>query len=356
MSSREMMSALVLHAVGDARVEQIPKPVAAPGEVLVRVGFCGVCGSDIPRTFVKGTYHFPTVCGHEFAGTVEAIGEGAEGYAPGDRVVVFPLLWCGKCASCELGNYVQCSDYDYYGSRRDGGFAEYVSVPPKNLVPVPENVSMEAASMTEPAAVALHALKRAGGSFVGQKVVIFGAGPIGLMAAQWARIMGADDVILFDLIPEKLHQAKKLGFELALNAASCDPVEKIMELTGGYGAEVCVEGAGVPITLTQAVAAARVGGTVIILGNPSADVTLPAGLISHAMRAELDILGTWNSAFSAAGNNDDWRAVLSSASSGKLDLDSLVTHRVSLDESFDALVMMRDQSEFFAKVLVKPGK
>jgi len=354
MTSQTTMDALVLHAVGDARFERVARPEAAPGEVLVRVAFCGVCGSDIPRTFVKGTYHFPTICGHEFAGVVEACGRGVDEYAPGDRVVIFPLLWCGKCASCELGNYVQCSDYDYYGSRRDGGFAEYVSVPPKNLVPVPEGVSMEAASMTEPAAVALHALKRAGGGFVGETLVVFGAGPIGLMVAQWARIMGAARVIVFDLIPEKLEMAARLGFDLAIDVRDGDPVEKVNELTGGRGAEVCVEGAGVPITMNQAMAAARVGGRVVLMGNPSADVTLPAALISQAMRRELDILGTWNSAFSAAGNNDDWRAVLDAAASDAVDLDCLVTHRVPLAESFQALKMMNEQSEFFAKVLIQP--
>jgi len=354
MNSQDTMNALVLHAVGDARLQRVPKPAAGPGEVLVRVGFCGVCGSDIPRTFVKGTYHFPTICGHEFAGTVEACGREVEGYRPGDRVVIFPLLWCGKCSSCELGNYVQCSDYDYFGSRRDGGFAQYVSVPPKNLVPVPDGVSMEAASMTEPCAVALHALKRAGGGFVGETVVIFGAGPIGLMAAQWARIMGARQVVVFDLVAEKLKMAERLGFELALNVRQCDPLAEIDRLTAGHGAEVCVEGAGVPVTLNQAISAARVGGRVVILGNPLAEVTLPAGLISQAMRRELDILGTWNSSFSAAGNNDDWRAVLAAAARGAIDLDALVTHRVALDGAIDALVMMRDQSEFFAKVLIEP--
>jgi L-iditol 2-dehydrogenase len=279
---------------------------------------------------------------------------GVDGYKPGDRVVVFPLLWCGKCAACELGNYVMCEDYDYYGSRRDGGFAEYVSVPPANLVPVPDGVSMEAASMTEPAAVAMHALKRAGGGFVGETVVVFGAGPIGLMVAQWARMMGASRVVVFDLVPEKLNIAGNLGFTLAFNARQCDPIRKIEELTGGPGAEVCVEAAGVPITLTQAIAGARSRGRVVVLGNPSADVTLPASLISQAMRRELDILGVWNSAFSAHGNNDDWRAVLDAVARARVNLDWLVTHRVPLDKSFDALRMMRDQSEFFAKVLIQP--
>lgn len=354
MTAQPTMNALVLHAVGDMRLEQVARPRPGAGEVLVRVGFCGVCGSDIPRTFVKGTYRFPTVCGHEFAGTVEEAGAEVAGYSPGDRVVVFPLLWCGRCAACELGRYVQCADYDYYGSRRDGAFAQYVAVPPRNLLRVPEGVSLEAASMTEPAAVALHALKRAGGSFVGQKVVIFGAGPIGLMAAQWARMMGAAAVLLFDLVSEKLDMARRLGFQAAFHAGQVDAVEKVRELTGGHGAEVCVEGAGVPATMRQAIAAARVGGRVVLLGNPSADVTLPAGLISQAMRRELDILGTWNSSFSPAGNNDDWHAVLGAVAAGAIDLDSLVAHRVPLDDAAATLVMMRDQSEFYAKVLIRP--
>ena len=229
-------------------------------------------------------------------------------------------------------------------------------MPVRNVIPVPDGVSLEAASMTEPAAVALHALKRAGGGFVGETVVIFGAGPIGLMTAQWARTMGAAQVILFDLIPEKLDMARRLGFQRAFDARGADPIEKVKELTGGHGAEVCVEGAGVPVTLNQAIAAARVGGRVVILGNPSADVTLPASLISQAMRRELDILGTWNSSFSAQGNNDDWRAVLAAAASGAVDLDGLVSHRVPLENAFKALLMMRDQSEFFAKVLIQPQR
>jgi L-iditol 2-dehydrogenase len=115
-----------------------------------------------------------------------------------------------------------------------------------------------------------------------------------------------------------------------------------------------VEAAGVPATMRQAIAAARIGGRVVLLGNPSADVLLPASLVSQAMRRELDVLGTWNSSFSPAGNNDDWHTVLSAVASGRLDLDRLVTHRVPLAGAFDALKMMRDQTEFFAKVLIQP--
>jgi L-iditol 2-dehydrogenase len=350
---RTQMNALVLHAVGDARLERIPRPDPGPDEVRVRIGFCGVCGSDIPRAFVKGTYKFPTVCGHEFAGVVDEVGEDVESYRAGDRVAVFPLLWCGKCPACEQGKYVQCLDYDYLGSRSDGGFAEYVVAPARNLLRVPDNVTLEEAAMTEPAAVALHAVRR-GGCAIGQTVAIFGAGPIGLMAAQWARAVGASRVILFDILPRKLEMAKQLGFEETFNSRENDPVAVLNDLTRGEGAHVCIESAGVPATFLQAVAGARRGGRMVILGNPSADVTLPATLISQVMRREIDVVGTWNSEYSTSGNEDDWNLVLRAVGAKTISLLPLITHRVPLERAFDALRMMKDGKEFYSKVLIQP--
>ena len=348
------MDALVLHGIGDVRYEKVSRPEPGPGEVLVQIGFCGVCGSDIPRVFTKGTYHFPTVCGHEFAGTVAEAGAGVDDYAPGDRVAVFPLLWCGKCEPCEKGQYVQCVDYDYLGSRSDGGFAEYVVAPRQNLVRVPDGVSLEEAAMTEPASVALHALRRAGGCSVGDTVAVFGIGPIGLMVAQWARAMGASRVILCDILPDKLALARTLGFTDTVNSRETDAVQAIEALTGGAGAHLCIEAAGVPQTTTQALKAVRRGGRMVLLGNPGADVTFPASLLSQAMRREVTIFGTWNSEYSAAGGDDDWRTALEAMASKKLDLLPLITHRVPLASGADALRMIRDGSEFSSKVLISP--
>jgi L-iditol 2-dehydrogenase len=349
------MMAQVLHAVGDMRYEAIPKPQPGRGELLVRIAYCGVCGSDIPRTFVKGTYHFPTVIGHEFSGVVEACGPDVEDLAVGEPVVVFPLLWCGRCPPCEQGKYVQCLDYDYLGSRSDGAMAEFVVAPRRNLVRVPEGVSLDAAAMTEPAAVALHAVRR-GGGLVGQTAAVFGAGPIGLMVAQWARVVGAAQVILFDILPEKLRMAQELGFSLAFDSRAVDPVETVESLTGGDGAHLAIEGAGVPQTCLQALASARRGGRVVLLGNPSAGVNLPAGLISQLMRREVNIYGAWNSDYSAAGNDDDWQTVLQAMSSGKLELEPLITHRIPLPLAYEALLMMKEQREFYSKVLIYPER
>ena len=348
------MEALVLHGVGDLRLEQIPIPSLAEGNVRVRIGFCGVCGSDIPRIFAKGTYSFPTVCGHEFAGIVDACGPGVDDFAPGDPVVVFPLLWCGTCAACEQGKYVQCHDYDYLGSRSDGAFAEYIVAPKENLIAVPSGVTLEEAAMTEPAAVALHAICRVNTSLAGKTVAIFGAGPIGLMTAQWARIIGAATVLLFDIVAEKLVLAKQFGFDKAFNTITQEPVEVVNAHTDGKGAHVCIEAAGVPATYRDALGSVGRGGSVVLLGNPVTDVTLPASLISQLMRREVSVFGTWNSDYSAAGNDDDWRTVLQAMASGMLTLMPLITHKVPLVDSADMLHRMRDKSEFYAKVLIHP--
>ena len=182
------MKACVLYGIGDLRYEDVENPRPYPGQVLVRVDACGVCGSDIPRVFQKGTYRFPTIPGHEFSGTVLQCGEGVDARWVGKQVVVFPLIPCRKCVSCQAARYALCEDYGYLGSRSDGAFAEYVVAPEWNLTPVPPGVSQEAAALTEPAAVAVHALRRAGVD-AGDAVMI-SHGPVGLMLGQWARAMG----------------------------------------------------------------------------------------------------------------------------------------------------------------------
>lgn len=346
------MRALVLDAVGALRLETRPDPVPGPGQALVRVGFCGVCGSDIPRIFETGTYRFPLVCGHEFSGTVEAVGADVGSVSPGERVTVFPLLWCGACDACALGRYAQCANYDYLGSRSDGAFAEYVLAPETNLVRLPAGLSLDAGAMTEPSAVALHAVRRAEVG-AGDSVAVFGAGPIGLLVAQWAAAAGAGPVMIFDLVPEKLELARGLGFDHVFDPRDVDAPEVVKDATGGAGAAVAVEAAGVPATFLSALSVSGDGGRVVLLGNPSGDVTLPAALVSRAMRRELTLYGTWNSDFSATGDRDDWRDAVAGASAGAIQLDPLITHRVGLEDSIEALEMMRSGREFFEKVLIR---
>ena len=348
------MEAIVLHGVSELKYEQVPVPKLKEGHVRVRIGFCGVCGSDIPRCFSKGTYHFPTICGHEFAGTIEACGAGVSRFKVGQRVAVFPLLWRDDHPACEQGHYAQSDGYDYLGSRSDGGFTEYVIAPERNLLLVPNNVSLEEAAMTEPAAVALHAVRR-GQVRLGDHIAVFGLGPIGLMVAQWLRASGAASIVLFDVQPEKIELARSLGFTQVYNSSHVQPQDVITELTGGLGVHVAIEAAGVPATMIASMQVTRRAGRVVLLGNPAKDVTLPAPLISQVMRREVDLVGTWNSDFSVYSDDDDWRTVLNAMSNGLLDLKPLISHRVPLRLGIDALEMMRDQREFYAKVLLYPA-
>ncbi len=375
------MKAAVLHGVGDLRYEDVPVPDINPGEVLVKVRASGVCGSDIPRVMTKGAYSFPLIPGHEFAGEVAQIGDDADTQAggsklphsilkPGDRVAVFPLIPCGRCAYCQIGEYAQCDDYDYLGSRRDGGFAEYVAAPAGNLIPIPDNVDFDCAAMTEPASVALHALRRTGVD-AGDSVAILGAGPIGIILAQWATICGAGRVFIADIVDEKLDVAREYGF-FCINAAQEDTVQRIVAETEGRGADICVEAAGTGVTFEQSLRAVRKLGKVILMGNVSGDVVIPERTASAILRGQLTIYGTWNSSFTPVPTKlfeakslskklggymdsflprNEWHTALQFMSSGKLNLKPLVTHRFTLEQVREAFDMMYERREFFNKVM-----
>jgi L-iditol 2-dehydrogenase len=347
--TEQTMQALVLHAVGDLRLDRVPRPKPGYGEALVRVAACGVCGSDVPRVFEHGTYSFPLIPGHEFAGVVVEVPESSEVRA-GARVAVKPLIPCGNCPFCAIGALAQCRSYDYVGSRRNGAFAEYVAVPTENLVPVPDSVALEEAALTEPAAVALHAVRQ-GGVGPGDTVAVLGAGPIGMLVAQWARIWGAGNVFLADIDESKLAFVEELGLGTAVNSRAEDPVTRIRQETGGLGPDLIVEAAGVPATLLQAIWLARPLGSIVIMGNPAADVTLPQDAISQILRKELTIRGTWNSHMVALPV-DEWVVALEMVAQRRLRIEPLISHRVPLAQGVQALTMMRDRSEPYNRVIL----
>jgi L-iditol 2-dehydrogenase len=367
------MKACVLHQIGDLRYGDAPSPEIAPGEVLLRIRAAGICGSDVPRVFTKGTYRFPTIPGHEFAGEVAGVNDGDERLL-GARFAVFPLLPCFKCDACTDGEYQQCRDYDYYGSRRDGAFAEYLAVKKWNLVPIPDSVSFEEAAMAEPCAVALHALRRFGVSHgdTGDTVAVFGAGTIGLLIGQAARSWGAGRVVLFDVDEKKIGFAKSLGFEYAVNSAATDPAAYIASLTDGAGADLCLDAAGVPQTVGGAVRTAGRSGKIVLMGNPSGDIIIPQKTYWEILRRQLTLKGTWNSGYGGGDGgdfgsceyggggdcedlgdrgDDDWTLALNGIRDGVFDLKLLITHRFALSECDEAFRIASDPSEFSVKVM-----
>lgn len=343
------MKACVLHNIGDIRVEEVKMPVPEVDEVLIKIKASGICGSDIQRVFTKGAYHFPTIPGHEFSGQVIETGKDANKIWINKKVTVFPLVPCGKCAACQVGEYGQCKSYNYYGSRCDGAFAEYIAVKEWNLVEVPDSLSYEEAAMTEPAAVAIHALRQAG-IIIGDNVAIFGAGPIGLMIAEWAKAWGADKVMLIDIDQTKIDFALKQGFKYVWNSNDGDAYKWVYEVTGGRGSDLAVEGAGVSATLEQCLLCSRPFGKVVLMGNPIGDMKLSQGAYWEILRKQLKIAGTWNSSYVSLPKND-WKLAISEMDSGKINVKPFITHKVSIDDCVKTLEMMRDKKEFYNKVM-----
>jgi L-iditol 2-dehydrogenase len=341
------MMACSLHAVGDLRYEEVPVPVPAADEVLMRVLAAGICGSDIPRVFEKGTYHFPTIPGHEFAGVICGVNPGDEALL-GKTAAVFPLIPCGKCAACQIGQYAQCADYDYYGSRRDGGFAEYIAVKKWNLVFVPDTVPPCHAAMTEPCAVAIHALRQAGIG-PGDTVAIFGAGTIGLLAAQAARGWGAGAVVLADVDDAKLEFAKSLGFTHTVNSKTSDAAEYVKSISGGRGADIALEAAGVSAAVEGCLKAAKTFGTAALLGNPANNMNISQKAYWEILRKQLTLKGTWNSSYNDSCN--DWQLAVRCMESGVFDLSKLITHRFGFADCGTAFKLAQSRNEFWVKIM-----
>ena len=342
------MKACVLHAINDLRYEEVEKPKPKKGEVLMKIRASGICGSDIARVFTKGTYHFPTIPGHEFSGEIVELGEGVEKSLIGKKAAVFPLLPCRKCDMCEVGEYASCRDYNYFGSRCDVGFAEFIAVPMWNLVFAGDNLSYEEAAMAEPAAVSLHALGRAGVD-LGDTVAIFGAGPIGLMLAEFAKAWGALKIILLDIDKTKLEFAKKLGYEYVLDSKDKNYQEKIAQITKGKGVDVVVEGSGASSALAGCLKCIKPLGSVVLMGNPFSDMNLSQKDYWEILRKQLKLFGTWNSSYTGVKN--DWQTALDAMSKGKLNIAPFITHRVDFKDCNKAFEMVRDKSEFFNKVM-----
>lgn len=313
--------------------------------VLVRVVGAGICGSDVERGFFGKAYHYPLVMGHEFSGIVE------EALTPewrrGDRVVVIPLLPCYRCASCEVGDYAQCADYDYYGSRRDGGFMEYVAVPAANLLPVPDHIDIIHAAMTEPCAVALHGVSKLD-IRAGESGLVIGAGPIGLMAAQWMRLHGCRTIYVADIDERKLAIVEQLGM-YPLDSARDDLVDRIDRLTDGDGVRNVVEAVGLPRTFRQAVLCGGNKSRILFMGNIKGSLSLEERDVSRILRMEITIKGTWNSKFAPRDSND-WTTALRFMDR-ELHVAPLISHVLPLSKGPEIFSTIVNKTEFTNKVL-----
>lgn len=303
---------VVLNANGVLSVEDRAMPAPGPGEVLVKVDACGVCSSDVPRAFQGKAYHYPLVMGHEFAGEVVDVGAGAEAGLLGNRVAVFPLLPCFDCEPCRREAYAQCVRYSYYGSRCDGAFTKYLAVRQWNVLPLPPEVDVRDAALTEPVAVALHGLNRLGllgaeGQGV-KRVLIAGTGFIGLAGAEILRMSCRDiSITVLDRNQYKLDLIADPATEKVLIEAPQGLERLVTERANQF--DVVIEATGAAEIFRETIRLVHPGGRVLWMGNIDADLQLPQALVSTILRKEIVIIGTWNSSY-AGRSPSDWTQVM----------------------------------------------
>lgn len=312
-------------------LENVAKPEIKDKQNLVRVKACGICGSDIPRLFNGKVYHYPLVIGHEFSGIIE---DSYDKSNIGKRVCVFPIKPCFACESCHDENYANCQDYDYYGSRCDGGMQDYVVCDDFNLIEIPNGISYDSAAMIEPCAVTLHAIKKSGID-ENSVVRVFGAGTIGLLCCMWAKVFGAKEVTVSDIDKNKLDFAQKLGF--------------VGEST--QAPNVIIEASGSSTAINSALDLIKPFGKIVLVGNASKDVSLSVSSYSKILRKQISVLGSWNSDYKHDVN--DWTDSVNAIASKKMQPELLITHRYQLKDILSAIDMIEGRQEMFNKIMVE---
>lgn len=337
------MKAFQVKAPHDYQVADIDTPTAHAGEVLVRVAFAGICGSDMhiihgDNAFVR----FPRITGHEFAGVVESLGDNVEGVAIGDRVCVDPVISCGECYPCRIGRPNVCGSLEVIGVHRDGGFEELVAVPAANVHRLPDHIGLDAAALVEPYTIAANVLDRMQ-PHPGDRLMVLGAGVIGMTILQMALAKGIKDIIVTDVINERLAAAKELGATHVFNSREHDVEKEVLALTQGEGVPLIADAACVPALLPQMLRLASAAGRIGLLGFS----VQPSDLVQlEVIKKELTLVGS-------RLNNRKFPEVLGLMASGQLDPLALVSHRLPLSDMPSAIDMLDHRPEEVRKVLIQ---
>jgi L-iditol 2-dehydrogenase len=343
------MKVLLLSQYNHLEIAELPEPKPGPGEVLVRVAACGICGSDVHGyDGSSGRRIPPIVMGHEAAGRIAAVGDEVTGYTVGDRVTFDSTIYCGVCGPCLRGEVnlcdnrqvlgVSCADY-----RRAGAFAEYVVVPSRILYRLPDNLSFVEAAMLEAVAVAVHAVSLATLSPDSTALVV-GAGMIGLLVTQALRAAGCARVFVADIDASRLKLAQEIGATGVLSA-DAGLAEQVLQLSGGSGMDVVVEAVGRNETVSAAIGSVRKGGTVVLVGNISPEVTLP---LQKVVTRQIRLQGSCASA-------GEYSRAMELLASGAIRVKPLITAVSPLDEGPQWFERLRAREPNLMKVVLTPG-
>lgn len=337
------MIAAIYKGIGNMVVEDVPTPSIQDGELLVKVKVCAICGGDL-RTFHHGHAAIkpPIILGHEFAGEIVAVGTGVERYAVGDRVIVAPGIGCGHCSYCLSGNQHLCYHRLTLGHQYHGGFAEFVRIPAiavqaGNVNLIPDSVDYLSATLAEPLACVING-QEAMQIQLGDTVAVIGTGPIGIMHAELARSRGAGKVFLINRSQPRLDRARPLGYDAYISSQKDDAVQRVLELTDGMGANVVIVTAGSEAAMQMGLAMTEKMGKVCFFAGLPKDkpqVTIDANFLHYR---QITIYGT----FSSAPRHN--ALAIEMIRSGKLNVDYLLTHAVSLQHINEGLQLVEKQA------------
>lgn len=341
------MRAAVLPRAGEIVVEERDVPTPGRGEVLVRVGSVGVCGSDVhyyrEGRIAQYVVEAPLVLGHEAGGVVVAVGDGVPATRVGERVAMEPGVPCRRCAQCRAGRYNLCPDVRFFATPPiDGALAEYVTLDADFTHPVPDSVSDDAAGLLEPLSVGVWACRKAGIA-VGSTVLVTGAGPIGLVTVAVAAAAGAGRIVVTDLDAARLDAARRHGATETIDTSDEHRASSALAALDGT-LDAVIECSGAPAALASGLPTVRGGGRVVLVGMGADEVSVPVGLLQGR---ELTLTGTFRYA-------DTYPAAIALAASGRVDLDALVTSRHGLDGTEDALLAGSRPGAI--KAVIRPGE
>ncbi len=349
----KQMLAAIYYGKNDMRLETVPVPVIEPGELLVRIHTCGICGTDLKK-ISTGSHSAPRVFGHEMTGVVVACGAGVTRFREGDRVMVFHHIPCGTCYYCRNKVFSQCPVYKRvgttagFGEPSGGGFSEYIRVMDwivdRGVIAIPDSVSFEQASYMEPVNTVWKGIETLAVQ-EGQTVLVIGQGPIGLMLGVLAKRAGAD-VITSDLFPQRLTIGERYGLTQSIDASRCDVVQAIRERTGGRGADAVILAVGGSSLIRPAIDAARFGGKVLLFAQTvRGEVTIdPASVCVD----EKTLLGSYSASVEL---NEE---VAEFVFSGSMDLAGLYSHRFPLQQSLEALRLAAHPQPDTMKIAIQP--
>jgi L-iditol 2-dehydrogenase len=340
--------AVYMTGINKMEIREMEVPVPKEKEVLVKLEYVGICGSDvhylehgkIGNFIVNGDF----ILGHECAGTIVAIGSSVKNLKVGDKVALEPGLTCGQCEFCKTGRYNLCPDVEFLATPPyHGCLMNYIAYPENMAFKLPDNVSTKEGALVEPLAVGLHAAAQ-GNVKLGDKVVILGAGCIGLVTLLACKAFGATDVIVVDVIEKRLECAKKLGASYVINAKNENVLEKIAELTGGKGVDKVIETAGSEFTIKQTAYMVKRGGTIILVGLASKDIV--EFDFMQIMTKEIEIKSVFR-------YRNLYPAAIGAIADGKIDVKGIITHEFDFEDSKKAFDFVIENKNDVVKAVIK---